>query len=83
LIPTWKYASGGYFMNSSIWFADRATHIKIVVVALVAAVVIVGAGISAQTDQSNAAAVVAKVNGPVMRAGKPLTITASDISTVR
>lgn len=70
-------------MNSSIWFADRVTHIKIVLVALVATIVIVGIGMSARTNDWGFTAVAAKVNGPVLRAGKQLNMTASEISKVR
>ena len=73
---------GEYFMNSSLWFADRATHIKIVVVALVAVVVIIGVGISARNDDWSST-IAAKANGPVMRAGKPAIMTDNDISKVR
>jgi hypothetical protein len=71
-------------MNSSLRSADLATHIKIVVVALVAAIVIVGAGASARIgDSSSTTAAMTKANGLVLRAGKPANITANDISKVR
>jgi len=37
-------------MNHSIYSADRATHLKIVVVALVAGIAVVGLGISARSN---------------------------------
>ena len=37
-------------MNHSIHSADRTTHLKIVVVALVAGIVVAGLGISARTN---------------------------------
>lgn len=40
-------------MNSSIWFANRITHIKIVTVALLASVVVVIVGMSAGMSGSN------------------------------
>jgi hypothetical protein len=70
-------------MNSSLRSADLATHIKIVVVALVAAIVIVGAGASARIRDSSSTTAMTKANGPVLRAGKPANITANDISKVR
>jgi hypothetical protein len=64
-------------MNHSIHSADRATHLKIVIVALVAGIAVAGFGISARTtaDYSQTA--------HVIKAGKPMAITSSDTSTVR
>ena len=64
-------------MNHSIYSADRATHLKIVVVALVAGIAVAAFGISARTtaDYSQTAHVV--------KAGKPTTVTSSDASVVR
>jgi hypothetical protein len=64
-------------MNHSIHSADKATHLKIVVVALVAGIAVAGLGISARTnaDYSQTAHVV--------KAGKPVVVTSSDISKVQ
>jgi hypothetical protein len=64
-------------MNHSIYSADRATHWKIVVVAVVASIAVAGLGISARsgTDYTQTA--------HVIKAGKPITVTSSDASTVR
>ena len=64
-------------MNHSIHSADRATHVKIVVVALVAAVAVAGFAISAHTntDYSQTARVI--------KAGKPVVLTSSDMTIVR
>ena len=64
-------------MNHSIHSADRATHLKIVVVALVAGIAVAGFGISARTgaDYTQTAHVV--------KAGKPTLVTSSDASLVR
>jgi hypothetical protein len=66
-------------MNHSIYSADRTTHIKIVVVALVAGIAVAGFGISARTNSDEGYAQTARV----MKAGKAVTITSSDTSTVR
>jgi hypothetical protein len=65
-------------MNHSIHSADRATHMKIVVVALVAGVCVAAFGIAARTnaDYSQTAA-------HVVKAGKPVVVTSSDTSLVR
>jgi len=64
-------------MNHSIHSADRATHLKIVVVALVAGIAVAVFGISARTnvDYSQTAHVV--------KAGKPVVVTSSDASKVQ
>ncbi len=66
-------------MNHSIYSADRTTHIKIVVVALVAGIAVAGFGISARTNSDDGYTQTARV----MKAGKAVTITSSDTSTVR
>ena len=66
-------------MNHSIYSADRTTHIKIVVVALVAGIAVAGFGISARTNTDEGYSQTARV----MKAGKAVTITSSDTSTVR
>ena len=72
------------FMNSSLWSADLRTHIKIVVVSLVAAIVIVIAGFSTRSGDSNSTTTaMTKAHGPVLRAGKPASITTNDISKIR
>jgi hypothetical protein len=67
-------------MNHSIHSADRGTHLKIVVVALVAGIAVAAFGISARTnaDFSQTAQ-----STHVIKAGKPVVVTSSDISTVR
>jgi len=64
-------------MNHSIHSADRATHLKIVVVALVAGIAVAGFGIAARsnTDYGQTA--------HVIKAGKPVVVTSSDTSTIR
>jgi hypothetical protein len=64
-------------MNHSIHSADRSTHLKIVVVALVAGIAVAAFGISARTgaDYSQTAQVV--------KAGKAMTVTSTTASLVR
>jgi hypothetical protein len=66
-------------MNHSIYSADRSTHLKVVVVALVAGIVVVGFGISARTNSDDGYAQTARV----IKAGKPVTVTSSNTSVVR
>jgi hypothetical protein len=64
-------------MNHSIHSADKATHLKVVIVALVAGIAVAALGISARTsaDYSQTAHVV--------KAGKPVVVTSSDASKVQ
>ena len=64
-------------MNHSIHSADRATHLKIVVLALVAGIAVAGFGISARTNS------VYTQTAHVIKAGKAMTVTSSDTSVVR
>jgi hypothetical protein len=66
-------------MNHSIYSADRTTHLKIVVVALVAGIALAGFGISARSNSDDGYTQTAHV----IKAGKAVAITSSDTSTVR
>jgi hypothetical protein len=63
--------------NSSIVTADRATHLKIVVVSLVASVLLLVAGISAR-PQADAGAPV-----PIVKAGHTLLAARADTPSIR
>ena len=67
-------------MNHSIHSADRSTHLKIVVVALVAGIAVAPFGISAR---SNSDFTQTAQSTHVYKAGKPVVVTSSDLSTVR
>jgi len=64
-------------MNHSIHSADRSTHLKIVVIALVAGMAVAGFGIAARTHSDDAQ------TAHVIKAGKPMTVTSSDTLVVR
>jgi hypothetical protein len=64
-------------MNHSIHSADRTTHLKIVVGALVAGIAVAAFGISARTGSDFTQ------TAHVMKAGKPVVVTSSDLSMVR
>ena len=64
-------------MNHSLHSADRATHLKIVVVALAAGIAVAGFGISARTNTDYTQ------TAHVIKAGKPMTVTSSDAVVVR
>ena len=67
-------------MNHSVYSADRATHLKIVVVALVAGIAVAGFGISAR---SNSEFTQTAQSTHVVKAGKPVVVTSSDVSAIR
>ena len=64
-------------MNHSIHTADRATHLKILVVALIAGFVVTGIGIAARSNVADSQ------TARVIKAGQPVTVTSSEASTVR
>jgi hypothetical protein len=64
-------------MNHSLVTADRTTHLKIVAVSLVAAIAVILVGVSARISDTGASAKV-EANGPVLKAGKPATVTVRD-----
>ena len=64
-------------MNHSIHSADRATHLKIVVMALVAGIAVAGFALSARVSSDYTQ------TARVQKAGKPLVLTSSDASIVR
>jgi hypothetical protein len=67
-------------MNHSIYSADRTTHLKIVVVALVAGIAVAAFGVSARVNNSDEGYT---QTARVIKAGKPMTVTSSESSVVR
>ncbi|WP_213769423.1 hypothetical protein [Bradyrhizobium sp. dw_78] len=65
-------------MNHSIYSADRMTHLKIVVVALVAGIAVAGVGIAAHSSND-----VYAQTAHVIKAEKTVTMTSSDTSIIR
>ncbi|MDA9431732.1 hypothetical protein [Bradyrhizobium sp. CCBAU 51627] len=66
-------------MNHSIYSADRSTHLKIVVMALVVGIAVAGFGITARTGSDDGLTQTARV----IKAGKPVVITSSNATLVR
>jgi hypothetical protein len=65
-------------MNHSIYSADRMTHLKIVVVALVAGIAVAGFGISARVNADNGVQ-----TARVIKAGAPVALSSTDSVVVR
>jgi hypothetical protein len=66
-------------MNHSIYSADKGTHLKIVVVALVAGIAVAGLGFSSRLNQDSASSQTAGV----VKAGKLTAISSSSVSVTR
>lgn len=69
-------------MNHSIHSADRATHLKIVTVALLAGFAVAAFGIAARGSVDYTQTQTAQ-SVHVIKAGKPVVVTSSDTSMVR
>jgi hypothetical protein len=68
--------------NSSLFTADRMTHLKIVVVALFCATLVAGVGVSARmTDGSTTDG--GRMEATVIKAGKPITASTGTDRTIR
>jgi hypothetical protein len=66
-------------MNHSIYSADRTTHLKIVVVALVAGIAVAGFAISTRMSADGGYTQTARI----IKAGKPVAVTSSGAMVVR
>ena len=66
-------------MNHSIYSADRSTHLKVVVVALVAGIALAGFGISARSGSDQTYAQSTRI----IKAGAPVAVTNSSTSVVQ
>jgi hypothetical protein len=65
--------------NFSLFTADRTTHLKIVVVSLLCALIVAGIGVAARVDGDSAG----HLEATVVKAGKPVTATAAQNRTIR
>jgi hypothetical protein len=69
--------------NSTIFTADRTTHLKIVVISLVASIAVIVVGIAARTTTTADTTARIQTAGPAVKAGKPTAITRTETSTIR
>lgn len=67
-------------MNHSLLTANRNTHVKIVVVALLAALVVVVAGVNARISGTGVAS--PRTTTQVVKAGKPAVFSTRDTAAV-
>jgi len=70
-------------MNHSFYSADRMTHLKIVVIALVAAIGVAGFGISSRLMSEDSSVQTARANTPVLKATRTMMVSSSDQEVVR
>jgi hypothetical protein len=70
-------------MNHSLVTADRATHLKIVAVSLVAAIAVILVGVTARISDTGATSTNMQAHGPVLKAGKPAAVTVRDGNTIQ
>ena len=68
-------------MSYSIYSASRGTHLKIVLVSLIASVIVVGIGIAAGPRLRNTSELEATAH--VLKAGKPVNWTSSESTVTR
>jgi hypothetical protein len=69
-------------MNWSLYTADRATHVKVVVVGLTAALLIAVIGVAA--TELNLGTDIMTAQGPhVIKAGGPVTVTERNLPIIR
>ena len=66
--------------NFSMFTADRMTHLKVVAVALVCATLVAGLGVAARVADGGADG---RVEATVIKAGKPVTASTSELRTIR
>jgi hypothetical protein len=66
-------------VNHSIYSADRGTHLKIVMIALVAGIALAGLGLSSRDNAGDGYAHEARI----VKAGKPVMVTDSTSAVVR
>jgi ABC-type proline/glycine betaine transport system permease subunit len=65
--------------NFSLFTADRMTHLKIVVVALVCATLVAGVGVAARINDAASG----QMEVTLVKPGKPMTASAGQDSTIR
>jgi hypothetical protein len=70
-------------MNHSLVTADRTTHLKIVAVSLVAAIAVILVGVTARIADTGTASAKLESHGPVLKAGKPATVTVRDATQIQ
>jgi hypothetical protein len=66
--------------NFSIFTADRGTHVKIVVVSLIASILVIAVGITARSTSDTASM---QASTTIVKATKPVMATTTGAGTIR
>jgi hypothetical protein len=69
--------------NASLKTADQTTHLKIVVVSLIASVAVMVVCITARPLPQDVTTARAQTTDPVVKAGKPVAISNSGVTIIR
>ena len=69
--------------NSTIFTADRITHVKIVLLSLAASIAILLVAMAARNTTASDTTGRIQVAGPPVKAGKPVAISHSDTTVIR
>jgi hypothetical protein len=70
-------------MNSSLATADRATHVRVIVMALVGAIAVMLVGLGARAPDMGSTPATAGINGPVQKAGTSAAYSNNDVIIIR
>ena len=70
-------------MDTSLWSAGHGTHLKIILVALVASIAVVVVGISSHLDRETTTARADAASAVVVKAGIPTHYSEIDTSNIR
>ncbi len=68
--------------NYSMRTADRGTHVKIVVLSLIAGIVVVGVGIAARPTAPDMSARL-EARAPVLKTGAPVVFSGNETTSIR
>ncbi len=69
--------------NTTIFAADRTTHVKIVAISLAASVAVLLVGMTARNAAVTDTTARIQVAGPAIKAGKPVTVSHGDTIVIR
>ena len=69
--------------NSTIFAADRTTHVKIVAISFAASIAVLLVGLTARNTTATDNTARMQVAGPAIKVGKPVAVSHSDMIVIR
>jgi hypothetical protein len=69
--------------NTTIFAADRTTHVKIVAISLAASVAVLLVGLTARNTPTTDTTARIQAAGPAVKVGKPVAVSHSDTIVIR